>query len=65
MTSTRMPRTSVRGELITSGVIQSRLIYILAVTGGTAHYNNARAGLTVTSLHRTRYPGAAALSLRR
>jgi hypothetical protein len=42
-----------RGQLITSGVIQSRLIYILAVTGGTDYYNNARGTLTVTSLHRT------------
>ena len=43
-----------RGELVTSGVIQSRLIYILPVTGGTEYYNNARGTLTVTSLRRGR-----------
>jgi hypothetical protein len=42
-----------RGELVVSGVISSRLIYILAVVGGTELYNNARGTLTVTSLHRT------------
>ena len=41
-----------RGELVASGVIQSRLIYILAVAGGTEYYNNARGTLTVTSLRR-------------
>jgi hypothetical protein len=42
-----------RGQLVVSGVISSRLIYILAVVGGTEHYNNARGTLTVTSLHRS------------
>ena len=42
-----------RGEIVVSGVIQSRLIYILAVHGGTEYYNNARGTLTVTSLRRT------------
>jgi hypothetical protein len=42
-----------RGELVVSGVIQSRLIYILTVVGGTEYYNNARGTLTVTSLRRS------------
>jgi len=42
-----------RGELVVAGVITSRLIYILAVVGGTEYYNNARGTLTVTSLHRS------------
>ena len=42
-----------RGELVVSGVIQSRFIYILPVTGGTEYYNNARGTLTVTSLRRS------------
>jgi hypothetical protein len=42
-----------RGQLVVSGVISSRLIYILAVVGGTEYYNNARGTLTVTSLHRS------------
>ena len=42
-----------RGELVVSGVISSRLIYILPVVGGTELYNNARGTLTVTSLHRS------------
>jgi hypothetical protein len=42
-----------RGEIIVSGVIQTRLIYILAVVGGTDYYNNARGTLTATSLRRT------------
>jgi hypothetical protein len=42
-----------RGQLVVSGVISSRLIYILAVVGGTEYYNNARGTLTVTSLRRS------------
>jgi hypothetical protein len=42
-----------RGELVVAGVITSRLIYILAVVGGTEYYNNARGTLTVTSLRRS------------
>jgi hypothetical protein len=42
-----------RGEIVVSGVLSSRLIYILAVTGGTDLYNNARGTLTVTSVHRS------------
>lgn len=41
-----------RGEIVVQGVIGSRLIYILAVTGGTELYNNVRGTLTVTSLKR-------------
>ena len=41
-----------RGELVVSGVISSRLIYVLAVIGGTDLYNNVRGTLTVTSLRR-------------
>jgi hypothetical protein len=43
-----------RGEIVTEGVIGSRLIYQLAVVGGTGLYNNVRGSLTVTSLHRKR-----------
>jgi hypothetical protein len=42
-----------RGEIVVSGVVSSRLIYILAVTGGTDLYNNVRGTLTVTSVRRT------------
>jgi hypothetical protein len=41
-----------RGELVVSGVISSRLIYVLAVVGGTDLYNNVRGTLTVTSVRR-------------
>jgi hypothetical protein len=39
-----------KGELVVEGVIGSRLIYELAVVGGTGLYNNVRGTLTVTSL---------------
>jgi hypothetical protein len=42
-----------RGQLEVSGVISSRLIYILSVVGGTEYYNNARGTLTVTSVRRS------------
>jgi hypothetical protein len=42
-----------RGELVVAGVISSRLIYVLAVVGGTDLYNNVRGTLTVTSLRRS------------
>jgi hypothetical protein len=42
-----------RGQLEVSGVISSRLIYILSIIGGTQYYNNARGTLTVTSLNRS------------
>jgi hypothetical protein len=41
-----------RGEIVVQGVISSRLIYQLAVVGGTDLYNNVHGSLTVTSLHR-------------
>jgi hypothetical protein len=41
-----------KGEIVTQGVIASRLIYDLAVVGGTGLYSNARGSLTVTSLRR-------------
>lgn len=41
------------GELVVQGVIGSRLIYAVAVTGGTELYNNVRGTLTVTSLRRS------------
>jgi hypothetical protein len=41
-----------QGEITVQGVIGSRLIYDLAVTGGTGLYDNVRGSLTVTSLRR-------------
>ncbi len=41
-----------KGEIVAQGVITSRLIYELAVVGGTGLYGNVRGSLTVTSLHR-------------
>jgi len=38
-----------RGSLVVGGVIQSRLLYEIAVVGGTGLYDNARGSLTVTS----------------
>lgn len=38
-----------RGSLVVEGVIQSRLLYEIAVVGGTGLYDNARGSLTVTS----------------
>jgi hypothetical protein len=43
-----------KGELVAQGVIGSRLIYQLAVVGGTGLYDNVQGSLTVTSLHRKR-----------
>jgi hypothetical protein len=39
-----------KGEIVAEGVITSRLIYALAVVGGTGLYRNVRGSLTVTSL---------------
>jgi hypothetical protein len=39
-----------KGKLMVGGVIASRLIYELAVIGGTGLYDNVRGTLTVTSL---------------
>jgi Allene oxide cyclase barrel like domain len=41
-----------KGEIVVQGVIGSRLIYQLAVVGGTGLYDNVRGSLTVTSLQR-------------
>jgi hypothetical protein len=38
-----------RGSLVVAGAIQSRLLYEIAVVGGTGLYDNARGSLTVTS----------------
>jgi len=42
-----------KGAIVTQGVITSRLIYELAVVGGTGLYSNVQGTLTVTSLNRT------------
>jgi hypothetical protein len=42
-----------RGEIVVSGVVSSRLIFVLAVVGGTDLYNNVRGTLTVTSVRRS------------
>jgi hypothetical protein len=41
-----------QGEIVVQGVITSRLIYELAIVGGTGLYNNVRGAVTVTSLDR-------------
>ncbi len=41
-----------QGEIVAQGMISSRLIYELAVVGGTGLYSNVRGTLTVTSLKR-------------
>jgi hypothetical protein len=38
-----------RGTIETAGVLQSRLLYMQAVVGGTGLYDNARGTLTVTT----------------
>jgi hypothetical protein len=38
-----------RGSLVVAGAIQSRLLYEIAVVGGTGLFDNARGTLTVTS----------------
>jgi hypothetical protein len=38
-----------RGRIVTNGVIGSRLIYEVAITGGTELYDNARGSLVVTT----------------
>jgi hypothetical protein len=39
------------GNLVVSGALQSRLLYEIAVIGGTGAYDNARGTLTVTASH--------------
>jgi hypothetical protein len=41
-----------QGEVVTQGLITSRLIYELGIVGGTGLYSNVRGTLTVTSLKR-------------
>jgi hypothetical protein len=41
--------TLPKGRIVTSGVIDTRLIYELAITGGTELYDNARGSLVVTT----------------
>ncbi len=38
-----------RGMILTGGVLQRRLFYTAAITGGTGLYDNARGTLTVTA----------------
>jgi hypothetical protein len=40
-----------KGELVVAGAIESRLLYQIALIGGTGIYDNARGTLTVTSTH--------------
>jgi hypothetical protein len=40
-----------KGSLVVTGAIQSRLLYEIAIVGGTGLYDNARGTLTVTSTH--------------
>jgi hypothetical protein len=42
-----------QGQIVVQGVIGSRLIYAMAVVGGTGLYDNVRGSLTVTSLKRS------------
>jgi hypothetical protein len=38
-----------RGKLVVSGVVTTRLLYEIAIVGGTGLYDNARGSLTVTA----------------
>ena len=38
-----------RGKLVVAGTFASRLLYDLAIVGGTLLYDNARGSLTVTA----------------
>ena len=38
-----------RGMILTAGVLNTRLLYTAAITGGTGLYDNARGTLTVTA----------------
>ena len=40
-----------KGQLVVSGVISTRLLYEIAVVGGTGIYESAHGTLTVTSTH--------------
>jgi len=38
-----------RGMILTAGILNTRLLYTAAITGGTGLYDNARGTLTVTA----------------
>jgi hypothetical protein len=40
-----------KGNLVVTGALQTRLLYDIAVVGGTGVYENARGTLTVTASH--------------
>ena len=40
-----------KGSLVVTGAIESRLLYEIAIVGGTGLFDNARGTLTVTSTH--------------
>jgi hypothetical protein len=42
--------TLPRGTIVVSGILSSRLLYELAITGGTGLYDNARGTLTNTTI---------------
>ena len=41
-----------KGQIVAEGLIGTRLIYQLAVVGGTGLYNNVKGAVTITSLQR-------------
>ena len=43
-----------KGQIVAEGLIGTRLIYQLAVVGGTGLYNNVKGAVTITSLQRKR-----------
>jgi len=40
-----------KGNLVVAGSLQSRLLFEIAIVGGTGLYDNARGALTVTATH--------------
>ena len=40
-----------KGSLVVSGALETRLLYEIAIVGGTGLFDNARGTLTVTSTH--------------
>lgn len=40
-----------KGSLVVAGALESRLLYQIAIVGGTGLFDNARGTLTVTSTH--------------
>ena len=43
--------TLPKGTIVVSGILSTRLLYELAIVGGTGLYDNARGTLTSTTLH--------------